>query len=259
MQNISITTDLGLKDNYAAILKAKIISKSPDVRLIDISNNVNPFDILSAANLVKNSYQHFPAGTVHVILVHNYYDFNAELLLFKFDEHYFICPNNGLPGLMFNSINADACQLIKLDKDRSTMLIFDKVSHAIACLVNNLHEEIGPKASSIEEKMWVQPVVTKNEIRATIIDIDRFDNVITNVDKSTFERIGKNRGFELYYKHDDPLDQIAKNYSDVQIGDPVCLFNEAGLLEISINMGKAATLFGLRKNETIQIHFNEPT
>ncbi len=257
MQNISLTTDLGLKDNYSAILKAKIISKSSDVRLIDISNEVNPFDILSAANLVKNSYQHFPKGTIHVILVHNYYDFKAELLLFTFDEHYFVCPDNGLPGLMFEGIKANHCQVIQLDKDRSTMLIFDKVAHAIACVVNQLSEEIGPKALHIQEKMWVQPVVTKNEIRATIIEIDRFENVITNVDKATFDRIGQGRTFELFYKHDDPLDRISKNYSDVQIGDPVCLFNEAGLLEISINMGKAASLFGLRKNETIQIHFSE--
>ncbi len=257
MRIISVTTDLGTKDHYLAVLKAKILSKSENVRCIDITNDIEPYDILSASKMLRNSYLHFPEGSIHVLLVNNDRQREPQLLFFSYKEHFFIVPDNGIPGLLFKDVVAKDCRRVRLDIDRSPLMSFEKAAHAVACICNGLFEEIGPNAESIVEKMVLQPVVTKDEIRATIIEIDRFENVITNLHKSQFDKVSKGRRFELFYKHDEPLDRVSKNYGDVEIGDPLCLFNSSGFLEIAINMGKAASLYGLRNNETIQIHFFE--
>lgn len=255
MQTVSLTTDLGQVDHYQAVLKAKIISRSNPIQFVDISHHVSAHDILEAATLVKASFKHFPLQSIHVVLIQNYYSFAADLLFIEYQDHYFIAPDNGIMSLIMEAQTSCKIRKIKFEDDRYSLTVFDKVSHAIACISNGLFDELGEEINEIVEKMDIRPVVSKSEIRATIIHIDKYENAITNLDYETFNRIAAGRAFELFYKHDEPLDRISKNYSDVSTGDTLCLFNSSGLLEIAVNMGKASSLFGLRKNETIQIHF----
>ena len=67
--------------------------------------------------------------------------------------------------------------------------------------------------------------------------------------------MGWKRNFSLYFKRHDPIERISNHYSDVQIGEVLCLFNSAGYLEIAINMGKAASMLGLKMDESVQLDF----
>ncbi|MBK9042190.1 MAG: SAM-dependent chlorinase/fluorinase [Saprospiraceae bacterium] len=97
--------------------------------------------------------------------------------------------------------------------------------------------------------------MTNSQIRATIIYVDHYDNVIINLRKEDFEKIRQDRKFEIYYKQHDPINYLSRNYGDVAIGDPVAFFNSSGYLELAINMGKASSVFNLHRNENIQINF----
>ncbi len=255
MQNVTFITDLGLEDHYAAVLKAKIMERCPAVRFIDVSHQIAQHNILDASFLCQSTYPHFPKGTIHIVLVQSYYTFKSELLVYEFDGQYFIVPNNGILSLVFSRLDRSKMKALKLDKLRNPFVAFEQVGHAVACIKNGLLEDIGDVPFEIEEKIGLQPVTNKSEIRATIIHIDHFENVITNLSREVFDKIGEGRPFDIFYKNSDPLDRICKNYSDVGIGDPLCFFNSSGYLEIAINTGKASSLYGLYKNETIQINF----
>ena len=116
-------------------------------------------------------------------------------------------------------------------------------------------EEIGPIVPNFERRINLKPVSNSVSIRATIIHIDHYGNVIINLHKDVFEKARKGRKFAIYFKRTDPITKIYQNYGDVQVGETLSLFNSSSLLEISINMGNANRMLNLTKDETIQIDF----
>ena len=93
------------------------------------------------------------------------------------------------------------------------------------------------------------------QIRGSVIYVDHYENVIVNVQKELFERVRNGRHFQLFFKRHDPITQLSRQYHDVSIGETLCLFNDAGYLTIAINMGKAASLLGLKLDDMVQIDF----
>jgi len=129
-------------------------------------------------------------------------------------------------------------------------------AHAVGYLSHGLPlDELGAHPLTVNQKIGIQPVVTSSQIRATIIHIDHFGNVVVNLKKERFEELRAGRQFEIYYQQSDPVRHISKDYGEVPIGEVLCLFNSAGYMEIAINIGKASELLSLKKNETIQINF----
>jgi S-adenosylmethionine hydrolase len=131
-------------------------------------------------------------------------------------------------------------------------------SHAAAYIGHGLPlEDIGAKIAQFNKKLVIQPVITSNQIRATIIHVDHFENVVINLKRDLFEKVRNNRRFELYFKPNDPITFLSKDYGDVSIGDTLAFFNSSGYLEIALNMDKASSMLNLQKGEMIQINFYE--
>jgi S-adenosylmethionine hydrolase len=257
MQIVSLTTDYGSKDYYVAELKASVLSKKSDFTIIDISHDIDRFDIVQAAFYLQNAVSSFLSGTIHILAVNCNYKRKSEYICFLKDGHYFIGPNNGVFSLIFTDLDETGIYTIQ-HPDNDPVTVNEIFSHAAAYIGHGLPlEEIGTATLNFNKKLTIQPVITSNQIRATIIHIDHFENVIVNLKKDTFERVRNNRRFELYFKPNDPITFLSKDYGDVSIGDPVAFFNSAGYLEIALNMDKASTMLNLLKNEMVQINFIE--
>lgn len=255
MQIVSLITDFGSKDYFVADLKARILSQNSNCNIVDISHEIEPYDIVQAAFFIKNIFPSFPLHTIHIIAVNNTYRKNSEYICFEKDNQFFIGPNNGVYSLVFEDLNFENVFVINPPSSELNHY-YHLYAHAVAYLSHKLPiNEIGPKVTVINQRLELKPVVTSQQIRATIIHIDQFENVIINLKKEQFEKIRAGRNFELYYKQNDPINYLSRNYSDVAIGDPLAFFNTYGYLEIAINMGKASTMFSLNRNETIQINF----
>ena len=196
----------------------------------------------------------FPPKTIHVVAVNNYYDINYEVIVFEYKNMFFVGPNNGLFSLAFDSIDEGQIYRVALDEEDCSM--FDLIAHGVGLISHDMSiTEVGPPLNRFEKKIDVKPVMTSDEIRATIIHIDKFENVIINVHREFFEHFRKGRNFEIFFKYYDPITKISENYSNAAVGEVLCIFNSANYLEISINMGKAASQLDLMKDETIQIKF----
>jgi len=254
MQVITLTTDYGQKDFYVAQLKGSILSKVNEVHFVDISHSLERYDIVQTALFLESTFPHFPIGTIHIVSVLNYYGPQNDFLITKQKDQYFITPNNGVLSLLFPTISEEEVYSIDFNFQNLSELF----AHCVAAINHGLGiEDLGHSCKNFIRKMGIQPVVTRSQIRGTIIHIDHYENVVINIKRSDFENLRNGRPFEIYYKQNDPICRLSGNYNDVDVGESLCLFNSSGYLEIAVNMGKAATMYNLNKDETIQINFNE--
>ena len=254
MQIITLTTDYGYTDYYVAELKGALYSKAKDINIVDISHSIDSYDIVQASFFISSVFEKFPENSIHILSVFNYYDEQVEHLMLKKDNHYFIAPNNGVMSLIFKDL--DKGEMVVINSDSNSLA--EKVSHAVAMINHGMPlVEIGIPPDNFVTKMGIQPVITSSQIRATIIHIDHYENVVVNLKKDLFEKIRNNRPFSIYYKQTEPITGLSRNYGDVDVGETMCLFNSASYMEIAVNMGKASTMYNLNKDETIQINFHD--
>ncbi|GAB5555386.1 MAG: SAM-dependent chlorinase/fluorinase [Saprospiraceae bacterium] len=252
MPLVTLTTDFGLQDPYLAILKGTLLCETPDLSLVDISHNVKNFDIVQTAYVFKTAFKSFPPGTIHLITVNDLSTVAPSYLVFKQFDQFFICPDNGILGLIMDK-HQGAVYRIGAIPDLGN-------KKQIAVLINKLIrkvplDQLGELTEEVVQRFTLQPVINNNQIRGTIIYIDNYDNAISNIKRSLFEQVGAKRPFEISFKRHPSIETLSADYGSVEIGMPLCLFNQADYLEIAINMGKAASLLGLRLEEMIQIDF----
>ncbi len=254
MSIVTLTTDFGLRDYYVAAMKGALLCQVQDLSIVDISHNIKTFDIVQGAFMLKNAYSHFPSGTIHLVSINNAPEAGKTFLAFRYEEHYFVGPDNGLFALMFGEISQD---IYEIEYDRSAAFpdseVFSQVIRHFAA--EKPFNEIGIPVERIEERISLQPVINPTQIRGSIIHIDNYENAILNINRELFERVGQNREFALFFKRNHPITRLSQHYSDVPVGETLCLFNNADYLEIAVHMGTAATLLGLKVNDGIQIDF----
>ena len=250
MPIVTLTSDYGTRDHYVAMLKGRLLSKDASLVLVDVSHEIYQFDTVQAAFVLRSAFRSFPDGTIHVVIVNNRPE-EQELLCFEKEGHYFLLPDNGMATLIFEKI--DSCFIVPSNGESSWK---DRVATCVARLAAG--EELKSFAETkhnFVERIHLTPVVTSGYIRGAAIYIDHYDNVVFNITQEIFESIRKGRPFELYYKRHDPISKIHSKYYDVPVGEVMCRFNNLGYLELSINMGKAASLLGIKVDDMVQVHF----
>lgn len=252
----TLTTDFGTKDFYVGALKGALLRQLPDLQLIDITHEVPPFDIVHGAFVLANIWREFPEGTLHLIGVNCVYQPDYRFVATRREGHYFLAPDNGLLSLLFSSI--DPADLRNLPVDPAEhFAVKQAFAQATAHLLGGQSfETLGEHAAPLLERISIQPVITPTHIRGTVIHVDNFDNVVLNIRKEVFENAVNGRSFSLYFKRNDPIVTLSGNYCDVPVGEQLCLFNTAGYLEIAVNMGRAATLLGLKVEDVVEVVFD---
>lgn len=256
MAIITLTTDLGLKDYYVSTVKGAILSQLPDVTIVDISHDIQPFDISQASFIIKNSYTSFPPGTVHIIGVNTQPDASTPFLGVLANGHYFIGADNGIFSLLFDIHPEKIVQLtLKQEREFLTFALRDVFVKA-ACHIarGGTLEVIGTVRQHFTERMLFKPHTSATSIRGMVMYIDSYENVICNINEQLFREIGRGRPFNIQMRTNS-VDMLCESYNDVSDGEIIAMFNSAGFLEIAINKGKASSLLNLKLGDTISIEF----
>ncbi|MGB3801864.1 MAG: SAM-dependent chlorinase/fluorinase [Lewinella sp.] len=250
---LTLTTDFGRADFHLPRLKARLLSAQPGLSIVDISHDIPPYDIVTAAFVFNKVWRHFPKGSIHLLRVYDYYQPKGRFLASCYDEHYFIAPDNGVFSLVFGEIPE---QTYVLDGYKAETPLSEIYARAVSHLTNRKpFHEIGIPSTRYTERLAFQPVIGPNYIRGSVVYIDRFDNVTTNITRQIFEEVGEGRGFQLLVKRMPPLDGLSFGYHDVPEGEALCRFDSDGYLEIAVNLGRAATLLSIAVEDTVQIEF----
>ena len=275
MSIITLTTDYGNKDYSVSELKAKIYNEITDVRIVDISHNISPFNLTEAAYIIKSAYRHFPKGSIHIIGIESDLTPENAHIAMKFDDNYFIGADNGVFSMIIGDFKADSMVEINIHKNYNNTITANDVFVKIATHISRdgKLEVIGKKIDSIKEIKDIKPVVSSdnNQIIGSVIYIDNYGNVVTNITQNIFDKIAKSRPFTIYARN-VKFDKIFNNYSDAidysvpkdkreEDGKKIALVNNLGYLELSIyksnpsTVGSASTLFGLGYRDQISVHF----
>jgi hypothetical protein len=275
MAIITLTTDFGEKDHFAGATKGAIYSELPDVKIVDISHSVSPFNILEASYIIQNAYTSFPKGSIHIIGIDAEINPENKHIAVKLDDHYFICANNGIMSMICSEITPEKIVEINIhDKIETSFPVLD-VFVKVACHLarGGTLEVIGKVIDSIKPISKIAPVVNseQNQIIGSVIYIDNYGNVITNIRRKFFEQIQKTRAFEISARN-YKFKEIFNKYCDiVNFGIPeakrqdegkgLVVFNSSGYLEIAIyksdkaTVGSASSLMGLELRDTVTINF----
>lgn len=248
MPLLTLTSDIGHQDYLVAAVKAQLLQIDPAFTIVDISHSISPFNYPQAAYICRSAFKNFPDYTYHIILV-NLFEKKPEQLLLAFHHNqYFLCADNGLLNMILEE-KPEMVIGVPLDKTA-----IKNTTHCVGVMgkvVNQLAQgesiqNIGVPDVSYTEKNHLRPLLDNNWIEGQIIFIDNFENVIVNITHEQFEEQRKGRSFRIVFKRDEVIDRVSESYADVQPGEKLALFNSAGYLEIAINKGNAAGLFGLK-------------
>jgi S-adenosylmethionine hydrolase len=248
MPLLTLTSDIGQQDFLAGAVKGQLLQHAGFFTLIDITHQLSPFNYPQAAYVCRNAIKSFPAGTYHLIMVNLFDEKPEHLLIAQHNGYYIGCADNGLLTMILEEIPQKVAA-VKLDKteQKNTLYCTTVFAKAFSELHNGKTiEEIGDATISIRVKNPLRSLLGHNWIEGQIIFIDNFENVIVNITKDEFEEQRKGRSFKIVFKRDEIIDKISDTYADVTEGEKLAMFNSAGYLEIAINKGNAAGLFGLQ-------------
>ena len=264
MALITLTSDIGDQDFLVGAIKGQLLQSDKQFSIIDITHSLSPFNYPQAAYVCRNAIRNFPPGTFHLVLVNLFDEKREHVLLAEHNGQYIGCADNGLLTMI---LEESPQKVVALDLGKTTqkntlfcISVFVKAFNTIAS--GKKIEQTGNASVAIQVKNPLKPLLGTDWIEGQIIFIDNFENVIVNINKEEFEAQRKGRSFTIVFKRDEVIDKISETYADVSEGEKLSLFNSAGYLEIAINKGNAAGLFGLQgyseKQEQYAQQFNNP-
>lgn len=274
MSFITLTTDFGTKDHFVGAVKGAIYSQLPTAKIIDITHEISPFNITETAYILKNSYKSFPKGTVHIVGVDSELSERNKHIALELDEHFFVCPDNGLISMIASEIQPTKIVEITIhNRVESSFPVLD-VFVNVACFIirgGNL-SIVGKEIKEYKKLIEIQAKVSRNQNQITggILYVDNYGNLITNITRKLFDEVGKGRPFtirasrysftKIYNKYNEIIPADATNISSFD-GQKLALFNSAGYLEIAVyksnlqTVGGASTLLGMEYRDTVIIDF----
>ncbi|MDR3287126.1 MAG: SAM-dependent chlorinase/fluorinase [Prevotellaceae bacterium] len=252
---VTLTTDWKDGDYNTGRLKACILACCNDVCIVDITHNIQSYNTLQAAFIIKNTYKHFSAGSIHIIGVNSEPSPKNQIAVMKNDGHFFIGTNDGMLSMICDNAPDSLVALPYDDNYRGFRLL-----NALSTCVKLIYE--GAELEKIGNNCQLNQVFSskascfESRIIGRVIYIDSFGNAITNIDKETFEQIGKNRKFEILVQNNMiKVTELSQYYDDVQNGKILALFNSTNLLELAINEGNIAKINSLDTKSSIMVNF----
>ena len=260
MPIITLTTDLGTVDHYVSAVKATILRQLDNANIVDISHDIPSFNIIHAAFVLKNVYQEFPPGSIHIIGVNAETNEDNSHLAVYANGHYFVGTDNGIFSLLLDLKPDKIIEITTTrDSDNENFPVKDVFAKA-ACHIarGGTLEIIGTEIKQFSKEFAkLEALHDKNSIRGSIIHIDHYGNAITNISQRLFKDVAKGRAYSINLgsKEHYSLNTIKRKYNEVQAGDAVAIFISTDLLSISINNGSASSLMGLHINDTVRIEF----
>ncbi|SOC81544.1 hypothetical protein SAMN06296241_3122 [Salinimicrobium sediminis] len=274
MAIITLTTDFGEKDHFAGAVKGAIYTELPSAKIVDISHSIAPFHITEASYIIKNAYKSFPEGSIHIIGVDSELTPENKHIALKLDGHYFICANNGILSLIASEYVPEKIVEINIhDKVQSNFPVLDVFVKVAGHLARGgTLEVIGKLIPEVKQLKEMEPLINsdRNQIKGNVIFIDNYGNVVTNISRKLFDKVGKGRKFTMQART-ATFSEIYSTYSEAinfdsevisrEDGKKLAIFNSGGYIELAIyksnpsTVGSAASLFGLEYRDTVTVNF----
>lgn len=255
---VALLSDFGTRDHYAGTLKAVVLSVCPDATLVDIGHEIPAHDVLAGALELAACYRYFPAGTIFLVVVDPGVGSSRRGIAADCGDYKFVAPDNGVLAAVFReSPPRKVVELTERKYARPTVSRTfegrDRFAPAAGWLAKGVAlVSLGRSITNFQVLDLPRPVVAAGEISGEVMRVDRFGNLITNIDRRTLEQFSRGGAIAISAAGRD-IARVVATYAEAPAGELCALFGSTEHLEIALNAGDAARALGLARGAAVRV------
>ena len=242
---IALLTDFGTRDHYAGTMKGVALGICPDATLVDITHDVPPHDVLAGALELAAAYRYFPPGTIFLAVVDPGVGSARRGIAAEAGEYRFVAPDNGVLTLVLD--DPPAKKIVELTERRyarptvsRTFEGRDRFAPAAAWLAKGIDlGALGRPAGAVRRLDIPRPEAGSDSLDGEVLRVDRFGNLITNIDRRTFEKFVAGGALTIAIG-DRQVSRVVSTYADADSGELTALFGSSDHLELALKGGSAS-------------------
>jgi S-adenosylmethionine hydrolase len=255
---IALLTDFGTRDHYAGTMKAVVLGICPDATLIDITHDIPPHDMMTATLELAASYKYFPAGTIFLVVVDPGVGSARRGIAADTGDYRFVAPDNGVLTAVFKE--TPARRVVELTERRYARATVsrtfegrDRFAPAAGWLAKGVDlSALGRSAGTIQQLTIPAPQLTDDLLAGEVLRVDRFGNLVTNIDRKLFDKFIHANGIEISAAT-HLIGRVVATYAEAAAGEVCALFGSTDHLEIAVNAGSASDQLNLSRGAPVTI------
>jgi len=255
---IALLSDFGTRDHYAGTMKGVMIGICPDVTLVDITHEITPHDVMEGALQLAASCRYFPPGTIFLAVVDPGVGSSRRGIAAEAGDYRFVAPDNGvLTAALRDTPPKRVVELTERRYARPTVSRTfegrDRFAPAAAWLAKGIQlSALGRTVATYHQLEIPQPQAGEQQLAGVVLVVDRFGNLVTNIDRRTFESFARGQAVALNVSS-HPVAGVVATYSDIRAGEVCGLFGSSDHLEFAVNGGSAAQALGVSRGAKVEI------
>jgi S-adenosylmethionine hydrolase len=254
---IALLTDFGTRDHYAGTMKGVVLGICPEATLVDISHHVVAHDVLDGALKLAASYRYFPAGTIFLVVVDPGVGSSRRAIAVDAGDVIFVAPDNGVLTAVIDEHPAK--RIVEITEPKYALPTVsrtfegrDRFAPAAAWLATGIDlAALGRPAGAIQRLDIPRPTIEEGRIDGQVLRVDRFGNLITNIDRRTFEKFARGPLDIRIGSHQ--VSRLVSTYAEASAGEVCALFGSTDHLEIAASGASAAEALDLRRGAAVHV------
>lgn len=249
---VALLTDFGTRDHYAGTLKGVVLSVCPDATLVDIGHDIPAHDVMAGALELAACYRYFPHGTIFLVVVDPGVGSSRRGIAADVGDYRFVAPDNGVLSAVF--LESPPKKVVELTERKYALPTVsrtfegrDRFAPAAGFLAKGVAlVSLGKSLANFHTLELPRPTVSADQITGAVLRVDRFGNLITNIDRKTFDHFAGGRSIAVEVGGTD-IPRIVATYAEAPAGELCALFGSTDHLEVAINAGDAAARLRLER------------
>ena len=256
---IVFLTDFGTRDHYVGVMRGVVLAINPDVTIVDLSNDLPAHDIGFAALELAASYKYFPAGTIFLVVVDPGVGTQRRGIAAEVGEWRFVAPDNGvLTGVFLENAPKKVVELTERRYARPTVSRTfegrDRFAPAAAWLTKGIQlSALGRTITDYHVLDLPKLRLEDGVLKGVVVRIDRFGNVVTNLDRRSCERLSEGGASVQLTVRGQNIGRIVSTYSDIPVGEIAGLFGSTDHLELAAHAESAAARLGVAVGDPVEL------
>jgi len=249
---VALLTDFGTRDWYVAAIRGVILSRCPRARLVDVTHEIPPQDVVAGAFTLAAAAPWFPRGTIFLAVVDPGVGSARALLAARADGRSFVGPDNGLLAPVLARATQRA--VVRLTNRRYWLTDVSRTFQGrdiMAPVTAHLAAggslaRLGTPHSRIVPLDLPTPQREGRRLCGCIIHIDGFGNLITNLPASALAS-----GAPVRYQRRQV--RVVSSYGEGRGQELIALANSQGLIELAVREGSAAWMCSARRGDLVEL------
>ena len=255
---IAILSDFGSRDHYAGTMKGVILGICPEATIVDVTHEIAAHDVLEGALQLAATYRYFPAGTVFLVVVDPGVGSSRRGIAAEAGDYRFVAPDNGVLTVALRE--TPPRKVVELSERRyarptvtRTFEGRDRFAPAAAWIAKGTQLAALGRPVADYQRIEVPAVDGSGAVLSgMVLHVDRFGNLVTNIDRRTFEAFAKQGPIRIV-AGGHPVERLVSTYAEIGQGEVCALFGSSDHLELAANADSAAEKLRLARKAVVEI------